>query len=145
MIKFIPPLWPLACWGLDMVGKIPKTPGGFQYCFVPIEKFSKWIEVFSMVKSSTKKAVQFIKDISYRFGIPKCIITNLGTTFTGKAFWDHCTLTGNKLCYASIAHPQANGLLLDDIKARLYDTLKKVEGKMDERTPCHRLGVAHPA
>ena len=80
-IKFIPPSWPFACWGLDMVGPLPTAPRGFKWLYVTIDKFSKWIDIFSMVQHSAEKAVQFIKDITYRFGVPHRIITDLGSTF----------------------------------------------------------------
>jgi len=89
-----------------------------------------------MVQHSTEKAVQFIKDITYRFGVPHCIITDLGTTFTSNAFWTHCDQCGIEVYYASMAHPQANGqverangMILDGLKARVFDQLKKVEGR----------------
>jgi hypothetical protein len=59
----IPPAWPFNCWGLDQVG-------GFEYIFVAIDKFTKWIEYKPLVKYSTTKAVEFIQDIMHRFGIP---------------------------------------------------------------------------
>jgi hypothetical protein len=41
----IPPTWPFACWGLDMIGPLPTAPGGFNRVLVAIDKFTKWIEV----------------------------------------------------------------------------------------------------
>jgi hypothetical protein len=41
----IAPTWPLACWGVDMIGPLPNAPGGFNRVLVAIDKFTKWIEV----------------------------------------------------------------------------------------------------
>jgi hypothetical protein len=41
----IPPTWPFASWGLDMIGPLPTTPSGFNRVLVAIDKFTKWIEV----------------------------------------------------------------------------------------------------
>ena len=41
----IPISWPFAVWGLDIVGKIPKSVGGHEYLFVAIDKFTKWVEL----------------------------------------------------------------------------------------------------
>nr|CAB3498769.1 unnamed protein product [Digitaria exilis] len=135
-IKMIPPSWPFACWGLDMIGKLPRAPGGFEYCFVAIDKFSKWIEVFPVVKPTSEKAVQFLQELILRFEIPHQIITDLGTTFTGNKFWDYCEDRNIEVSYASVAHPRANGqverangMLLDGLKARMERTLKKAEGR----------------
>jgi ribonuclease HI len=38
----IPPTWPFAYWGLDMIGPLPTTPGGFNRVLVAIDKFTKW-------------------------------------------------------------------------------------------------------
>jgi hypothetical protein len=39
----IPPTWPFASWGLDMIGPLPTAPGGFNRVLVAIDKFTKWI------------------------------------------------------------------------------------------------------
>lgn len=89
-----------------------------------------------MVTYSTKKAVKFIKDITYRFGVMNRIITDLGSTFTSDTFWDFCEKYGIEICYAYIAHPRANdqveranALILEGICKRVEDTLTKAEGK----------------
>jgi hypothetical protein len=41
----MPPTWPFACWGLDMIGPLLTVPGGFNRVLVAIDKFTKWIEV----------------------------------------------------------------------------------------------------
>jgi hypothetical protein len=56
----IPPTWPFSCWGLDQVGPLKKAKGGFEYIFVVINKFTKWIEYKSLIKYSAAKAVEFI-------------------------------------------------------------------------------------
>ena len=37
---YIPPSWPFSCWGLDMVGPLKRAPGGFEYIYVAIDKFT---------------------------------------------------------------------------------------------------------
>jgi hypothetical protein len=82
----IPPTWPFVCWGLDQVGPLKKAKGGFQYIFIAIDKFTKWIEYKPLVKYSATKAVEFIQDIMHRFGIPNRVITDLGFPFTAIEF-----------------------------------------------------------
>jgi hypothetical protein len=57
---YILPAWPFSCWGLDQVGPLKKAKGGFEYIFVAIGKFTKWIEYKPLVKYSAAKAVEFI-------------------------------------------------------------------------------------
>ena len=45
---------------------------------VAIDKFTKWIEYKPIASLTSAKAVEFIQDIIFRFGIPNSIITDLG-------------------------------------------------------------------
>jgi hypothetical protein len=57
---YILPAWPFSYWGLDQVRPLKKANGGFEYIFVAIDKFTKWIEYKPLVKYSAAKAVEFI-------------------------------------------------------------------------------------
>ena len=72
--------------GLDQVGPLKKAKGGFEYIFVAIDKFIKWIEYKPLAKYSAAKVVEFIQDIMHRFGMPNRIITDLGSPFTAAEF-----------------------------------------------------------
>ena len=108
-IQTIPASWPFACWGLDMIGPFKPAPGKFTCVFVLIDKFSKWIEYMPLVKESSEKAITFLDQVIHRFGIPNSIITDLGTQFTGNAFWDFCDERSIVVKYVLVAHPRANG------------------------------------
>jgi hypothetical protein len=51
----IPPAWSFACWGLDQVGPLKKAKGGFEYIFIAIDKFTKWIEYKPLVNIAQQK------------------------------------------------------------------------------------------
>ena len=53
-------------------------------------KFTKWIEFKPIASLTSAKAVEFIQDIIFRFGIPNNIITDLGSNFTSSEFFDFC-------------------------------------------------------
>jgi len=108
-IQTIPSSWPFACWGLDMIGPFKPALGHMKFVFVPIDKFSKWIEYMPLVKATSEKAVEFINQIIHRFGIPNSIITDLGTKLTSTTFWDFCDDRSIVIKYVSVAHPRANG------------------------------------
>jgi hypothetical protein len=59
-----------------LVGPFKKAKGGFIHTFVAMDKFTKWIEVKSAASITVAKAVEFIKEIMYRFGIANNIITD---------------------------------------------------------------------
>ena len=138
----IPPSWPFACWGLDMIGPLTKAPGGFTYVLVALDKFTKWIEYKPVTTQSADRVVEFFCNMLYRFGIPNTIITDLGCNFTSDTFLDFCKRSAIDIKYVSIAHPrangqveQANGMILEGLKKRLYEANSKKGGKWISELP----------
>src|SRR3954470_23470244 len=79
-LKTIPLSWLFATWGLDMVGPLKKSSKGVRkHLLVAVDKSTKWIEVVPITSSTTLTAVNFIKSIIFRFGVPHNIITDYGT------------------------------------------------------------------
>jgi hypothetical protein len=91
--------------GLDQVGPLKRTEGGFEYIFVAIDKFTKWIEYKPLVKYSAVKAVKFIQDIMHRFGMPNQVIIDMASLFTTAEFKSWAQDYGIKIGYVSVAHP----------------------------------------
>jgi transposase InsO family protein len=91
--------------GLDLVGPLKKAKGGFTHIFIVVDKFTKWIEVKPAALITAAKAVEFIKEIMYKFSIPNNIITYNGTQFTMREFEDFCADSGIKINRASVSHP----------------------------------------
>jgi hypothetical protein len=79
VLQTIPITWLFAVWGLDIVGPLRKTPGGFTHLLVAIDKFSKWVEVRPITNPKAEQAVTFFTDIIHRFGVPNSIITDNGS------------------------------------------------------------------
>jgi hypothetical protein len=77
----IPPTWPFACWGLDMIGPLPTVPGGFNRVLVAIDKFTKWIEVKPITCPKADKVLNFLDELVHRYELPYRIITDLGSNF----------------------------------------------------------------
>jgi transposase InsO family protein len=129
----IPLSWPFAHWCLDMVGKLHKSwPGGHVYMLVAVDKFTKWVEVALVTTQDSTAAINFIKSIVFRFGVPHSIIIDNGKNFTSKEFKNYCENLGIKLKFASVAHPKTNGqvekdngLICNGIKKRLLAPLEK--------------------
>jgi hypothetical protein len=119
-----------------MVGPLPTAPGGFTHILVVVDKFTKWVEVKPIKKISSDRAVEFISEILHRFGFPNTIITDLGSNFTSQEFWDYCENSSIDVKYVSVAHPRANGqveringLIIDGLKKRIFDSTSKKGGK----------------
>jgi transposase InsO family protein len=73
-----------------MIRPFKKAQGGYTHVLVAIDKFTKWIEYKTIASLTLAKAVKFIQDILFRFGIPNSIITDLGSNFTSSEFFDIC-------------------------------------------------------
>jgi hypothetical protein len=69
-----------------------------------VDKFTKWIEVKPITSIRAAKAVEFIKEIMYMFGVPNNIIMDNGTQFTTREFKDFYADSGIKINYASVSH-----------------------------------------
>ncbi|GJX36001.1 reverse transcriptase domain-containing protein [Tanacetum coccineum] len=108
-------------------GPFPEGPGKVKFLIVAMDYFTKWIEakpVATIMGSQVKKFVW--ENIVCRFGLPGEIISDNGKQFRDNPFKDWC----EKLCiqqhFASVKHPQTNGLVKrakrsvgEGIKARL--------------------------
>jgi transposase InsO family protein len=99
---------------------------------VAVDKFTKWVEAAPVTTQDSTAAINFIKSIVFRFGVPHSIITDYGTNFTSKEFKNYCETLGIKLKFASVAHPKsngqvekANGLICNGIKKRMLAPLEK--------------------
>jgi transposase InsO family protein len=125
-----------------MIGPFKKAQGGYTHVLVAIDKFNKWIEYKPIASQTSAKAVEFIQDIIFRFGIPNSIITNLGSNFTSSEFFDFCEQRSIQIKYASIAHPRANGqverangMILEALRKKVFDKNEKFAGKWIRELP----------
>nr|AAM74243.1 Putative retroelement [Oryza sativa Japonica Group] len=141
-LQTIPLSWPFAVWGLDILGPFRRAPGGFEYLYVAVDKFTKWPEAYPVVKIDKHSALKFIKGITARFGVPNRIITDNSTQFTSELFGDYCEDMGIKLCFASPAHPRsnsqverANAEILKGLKTKTFNILKKHGDSWIEELP----------
>jgi hypothetical protein len=51
---------------------------------VAADKFTKWVEAAPVTTQDSTAAINFIKSIVFRFGVPYSIITDNGTNFTSE-------------------------------------------------------------
>lgn len=143
IINYRPYLLPgLSPQGLDLVGSFKKAKGGFTHIFLVVDKFTKWIKVKPVASITVPKAVEFIKEVMYRFGVPNNIIIDNGTQFTMREFKDFGADSGIQINYTSVSHPQSNGhvehsngMILQGLKPRIFDRLKPYVGKSVKELP----------
>nr|GEV87069.1 hypothetical protein [Tanacetum cinerariifolium] len=118
--------WPFYKWGIDIAGPFPKGPGKVKFLIVAMDYFTKWISK-SSGNDTGGQVKKFVWDnIVCRFSIPGEIISDNGKQFADNPFKDWCDKLNIKQHFASVKHPQSNGLveranrsLGEGIKARL--------------------------
>jgi hypothetical protein len=112
LTQLIQPTWPLQRWGLDLSGPLPPAQGNLKYVVVAVEYFSKWIEAKPLATiTSTTMQKFFWQNIVCRFGVPKAITVDNGTQFDAETFRTFCSQIGTKIHFASVRHPESNGLV----------------------------------
>jgi hypothetical protein len=62
--------WPFAILGINIVGILSRAPGGFEFLFVTIDTFTKWMEAMPVVNITQEATIKFLQSIIYRFGVP---------------------------------------------------------------------------
>jgi hypothetical protein len=112
LTQLIQPTWPLQRWGLDLLGPLPPAQGKLKYVVVVVEYFSKWIEAKPLATITSVTVQKFFwQNIVCRFGVPKAITVDNGTQFDAKTFKDFCDQISTKIHFASVRHPESNGLV----------------------------------
>ncbi|KAJ0433317.1 putative nucleotidyltransferase, Ribonuclease H [Helianthus annuus] len=135
----IPSSWPFMRWGMDIVGKLPKAPGGKVFMLAMTDYFSKWIEAEAFAQVREKEVISFIKrNIITRFGIPSEIVCDNGSQFIGSRTTNFCDSWGIKMITSTPVHPQANGQVESSNKIIINNLKKKLgskKGKWAEELP----------
>jgi hypothetical protein len=123
--------WPFAIWGIDIMGILPRAPGGFKFLFIVINTFTKWMEAMPVVNITQEAAVKFLQSIIYRFNVPRRVLTDNETQFKGAKFVRWCVDFGIHHQPSLTAHPQTNGqveranrFILQGMKIRMFHDLE---------------------
>jgi hypothetical protein len=62
-------------------------------------EFAKWIEVKPVTCPKANRVLDFLDELVHRYGLPDCIITNLGSNFNNHQFWEYCENSGIDVRY----------------------------------------------
>jgi IS30 family transposase len=112
LTQLIQPTWPLQRWGLDLLGPLPPAQGNLKYVVVAVEYFSKWIEAKPLATITSATVQKFFwQNIVCRFDVSKAITVDNGTQFDAETFKDFWDRIGTKIHFASIRHPESNGIV----------------------------------
>nr|GEY87754.1 reverse transcriptase domain-containing protein [Tanacetum cinerariifolium] len=141
--------WPFYKWGIDIAGPFSEGPGKVKFLIVAMDYFTKWIEAKTVATITGRQVKKFVWDnIVCRFGIPGEIISDNGKQFSDNPFKDWCDKLNIAQRFASVKHPQSNGLveranrsLRERIKARLGEGNKNWVEELPHVLWAHRTMI----
>jgi hypothetical protein len=83
-----------------------------RYVVVAVEYFSKWIEAKPLATITSVTVQKFFwQNTVCQFSVPKSITVHNGTQFDVESFKEFCDQIGTKIHFASVGHPESNGLV----------------------------------
>nr|GEW76114.1 reverse transcriptase domain-containing protein [Tanacetum cinerariifolium] len=141
--------WPFYKWGTDITGPSRKGPGKVKFLIVAMHYFTKWIEAKTMATITGSQVKKFMWDnIVCRFGLSGEIVSDNGKQFSDNLFKDWCDKLNITQRFASVKHPQSNGLverenqsLGEGIKARLGKRNKNWVEELPHVLWAHRIMI----
>ncbi|GJY71069.1 reverse transcriptase domain-containing protein [Tanacetum coccineum] len=141
--------WPFYKWGIDIAGPFPEGSGKVKFLIVAMDYFTKWIEAKAVATITGNQVKKFVWDnIVCRFGLPGEIISDNGKQFSDNPFKDWCDKLNITQRFASVKHPQSNGLveranrsLGEGIKARLGEGNKNWVEELPHVLWAHRTMI----
>ncbi|GJS62274.1 reverse transcriptase domain-containing protein [Tanacetum coccineum] len=99
----------------DMIrasGPFLKGPRKVKFLIVAMDYFMKWIEAKAVATITGNQVKKFVWDnIVCRFSLPGEIISDNGKQFSDNPFKDWCEKLNITQRFASVKHPQSNGLV----------------------------------
>ncbi len=106
-----PPKGPWELLQLDFIGPLPSAKGGYHYCLVTIDKFSKWVEAIPTRNNSANTVARVVANqILPLWGAPIQIESDQGTTLhrsgdeTNMPDAEHQTKVSHTVSTAKLRH-----------------------------------------
>ena len=131
--------WPIAQWGIDIVGPLAIVSAQKKLSLVATDYFGKWIEAQAFSSIRDKDVTQFIwKNIVRQFDIPKSIVSDNGPQFDSRVYQNFYQELKIKNLYSTPRYLQSNGLAEASNKTLLTALKKRLDsakGKWVDELP----------
>ena len=90
------------------------------YYLMIVDSFSKWPEMHKCKLPTPTNTIKVLNELFSRFGVPKTLVSDNGTQFTGRKFKNFCTSFSIDYITSTVYHPRSNGQV-----ERFVDTFKR--------------------
>jgi transposase InsO family protein len=117
-----------------LLGPLPPAQGNLRYVVVAVEYFSKWIEAkpLAIITSATVQKLFWQNIVRH---------PNNGTQFDAKTFKTFCSQIGTKIYFASVRHPESNGLVERANGIIITGTMKSIFNQPKGKCPDELIKV----
>lgn len=129
----------------DHLGPFIRSKRQNTYILVIVDAFTKFVNLTAVRNTRSITSVRVLKNHFSYFGMPTRLITDQGTSFTGKRFREFISSMGIKHVFNAVATPRANGqverynrTILAALGAMTHD---KPKNMWDEYLPDIQLGI----
>ena len=120
---------------VDAVGPLATGKGGFRYCLVAIDHFTRFVEVMPMRRLTTESYVGWLQQLVSRYGAMRRLTSDRGSNFVSALVESYCKVMGIKRHSTTAWRPTANALV-ERYNGELKDRL---------RTMCEEIGRDWPS
>lgn len=107
-----PPKGPWESLQIDFIGPLPSVRGGYRYCLVIIDKFSKWVEAIPTRNNTAHTVARVLANqIIPLWGAPHQIESDRGSHFTGQVMKNVCKMLNIHQRLHVPYRPQSSGMV----------------------------------
>jgi IS30 family transposase len=129
-------------WGIDLLGPLPPAQRNLKYVVVAVEYFSKWIEAKHLATITSAMVQKFFwQNIVCHFAVSKAITVDNGIQFDAETFKVFCDQIGTKIHFASVRHPESNGLVEQANRIIIIGIMKSIFNQSKGKWPDELIKV----
>lgn len=98
-----------------------------------VDAATKWLEAIPVPSTSSSASIAALRSVFARFGLPKTIVSDNGTSFTSQEFVTFLQINGITHVRTAPYHPQSNGQAERAVRS-MKDSLRKIkDGNFQQR------------
>ena len=114
---------------VDAIGPLPVGRGGYQYCLVAIDHFTRYVEVLPTRRLTTESYVGWLQQLVSRYGTMRRLTSDRGSNFVSTLVESYCKVMGIERHSTTAWRPTANALVErynGDLKDRMRTLSQEV-------------------
>ena len=102
---------PFSRIGMDIVGPLERSKGGYRYILVLCDYATRYPEAFPLKNIKARQVANCLVQLFSRVGVPREVLTDQGTNFLSTLLRQVYSLLGIKGIKTTPYHPQTDGLV----------------------------------